>query len=69
MTNTKKASWLLGFGAQDNSGVVMATKDVAALQKKDMVMMFESRCSNNGIVLLNMEKTMMQGFKGICHKV
>ncbi len=69
MANTKKASWLLGFGAQDNSGIVMATKDVTTLQKKDMVMMFESRCNSNGIVLFNMEKTMMQGFKGVCHKV
>jgi hypothetical protein len=47
----------------------MATKDVTTLQKKDMVMMFESRCNSNGIVLFNMEKTMMQGFKGVCHKV
>jgi hypothetical protein len=37
MANTKKASWLLGFGAQDNSGVVITTKDVVALQKKDSV--------------------------------
>jgi hypothetical protein len=43
MANTKKASWLLGFGAQDNSGAVMTTKDAAALQKKDMVMMFEKQ--------------------------
>jgi hypothetical protein len=50
-------------------GNVMAIKDVATLQKKDMVMMFESRCSSNGTVLLNMEKTVTQGFKGVCHKV
>jgi hypothetical protein len=36
----------------------MATKDVATLQKKDMVMMFESGCNNNGTMLFNMEKTM-----------
>jgi hypothetical protein len=29
--------------AQDNSGAAMATKDAAALQKKDMVMMFEKQ--------------------------
>jgi hypothetical protein len=40
MTNTKKASWLLGFGAQDNNGVVI-TMDVVALQKKDMVMILK----------------------------
>jgi hypothetical protein len=47
----------------------MAIKDVTTLLKKVMVMMFGSRCSSNGTMLLNMEKTMMQGFKGVCHKV
>jgi hypothetical protein len=31
MANKKKASWLLGFNAHDNNGVVMATKDVTTL--------------------------------------
>jgi hypothetical protein len=31
MANKKKASWLLGFNAHDNYGVVMATKDVTTL--------------------------------------
>jgi hypothetical protein len=47
----------------------MATKDVTTLQKKDMVMMFETRFSSNGTMLFNMDKTMTQGFKGVCHKV
>jgi hypothetical protein len=31
MANKKKASWLLGFNAHDNNGVVMAIKDVTTL--------------------------------------
>jgi hypothetical protein len=69
MANTKKASWLLGFNAEDNNGVVMATKDVATLWNKDMVMMFESRCNSNGTILFNMEKTMTYSFKGVYNKV